>query len=127
MRTENAAICDDIRTENTGKLILVGVYQENILVTKFPTQFRLAAWAEIRVDRNGDIPIEFRILRNRKPLVHGGGILNVRDFTQRVAFTTPPMPIELDSECALSFQLRETGQKWHTLKKLAVKLREEHD
>lgn len=48
----NTVFCDDIRREDNGKAILIGVYTGDLVVQKLPTQFPLSAWIRLTgVDR----------------------------------------------------------------------------
>src|SRR4051812_47095352 len=53
-----ALICDDIRTENTGKQILIGVYGDDIIVGMFPSVVVVALWMRFRFDEVGMHPLE---------------------------------------------------------------------
>ncbi len=47
MKFANAIICDEVRTENTGKQIMIGVYPENIMVSEFPVSLLLGMWSQL--------------------------------------------------------------------------------
>ncbi|AMN46398.1 hypothetical protein ACG33_04620 [Steroidobacter denitrificans] len=45
-------VCDDIRREDNGKAILIGVYVGDILVSAFPVNLRLSFWLQGRARKN---------------------------------------------------------------------------
>ena len=45
--TARVIFCDDIRREDNGKLILIGVYSESLIPGRLPTSIPLAMWVEI--------------------------------------------------------------------------------
>jgi uncharacterized protein DUF6941 len=55
-------VCDEIRTEITGKDILIGVFSGEILVTSFPTVIGVAFWCEVE-NSDEDIGIKEYELR----------------------------------------------------------------
>ena len=43
---ESVLLCDDIRREDNGKAILIGVYSGDIVVPQFPAVLRLSLWLQ---------------------------------------------------------------------------------
>lgn len=43
-------VCDDIRIEDNGKAIIIGVYVGDILVSEFPASLRLGFWVQWKND-----------------------------------------------------------------------------
>jgi hypothetical protein len=71
LRFNSIVMCDEIRTEVTGKDILIGVFSGEILVPSFPTAIGVAFWAEVE-NSNEDIGVkeyELRVgVENGQPL-----------------------------------------------------------
>lgn len=44
LQINSVIICDDIRKEDNGKVIFIGVYSGDILVTKLPALLKLCYW-----------------------------------------------------------------------------------
>lgn len=57
----NALICDDVRVEQTGKHILIGVYSGDIGVPSFPANVAFNFWLQTRQDLPGKLELEFTI------------------------------------------------------------------
>ncbi len=54
-------ICDEIRREDNGKALLVGVYPGDILMSKIPGKMRLAFWLQGRSNVAGKASIDFEL------------------------------------------------------------------
>lgn len=57
----HAIVCDDIRREDNGKFILIGVYPELILLNRIPAQITLSLWLQFRVHIISKTTLEFEI------------------------------------------------------------------
>ena len=55
MQTENFIVCDDVRQENTGKYILIGVYLDDIILSQLPARPVLRIWGQLFFDGFGVI------------------------------------------------------------------------
>ena len=55
-------VCDDVRVENNGKLLLLGVYTPNIVLPGIPAQLpTLALFHLWRADTAGQYPLQLRL------------------------------------------------------------------
>ena len=52
LEVREVLVCDDIRREENGKAILIGVYVGDILVSAFPANLRLSFWLQGRARKN---------------------------------------------------------------------------
>ena len=120
MKFENALVCDDIRTEDTSKRILIGLYSENILVRDFPANLLLAFYVQFYADRNGNMTIELRILQNRKLLVGGASEIVIKDHTKIVTVSFVKIPVRVNGKGMLVFQMKEKDKRWKTVKKIPI-------
>lgn len=46
---QQALLCDDVRTENNGKSILIGIYNQHIILPVFPTSISVCLWVDLRL------------------------------------------------------------------------------
>lgn len=60
MRVHNLTVCDQVRVENNGKFLLIGVYTNTILLSQFPSHFGLNIWLLVEPDAVGSRPFAFR-------------------------------------------------------------------
>jgi hypothetical protein len=58
---DSVLVCDDVRMENNGKAIIIGVYSGTINPLRFPTTLRLVLWMIGRVEGRGEFRLEVRI------------------------------------------------------------------
>lgn len=124
MKFDTTIFCDDVRKEDGGKPFLIGVYLQTILIPEFPAILPLTVWIQFHVSKNGKTEFEFRFLKDRKVTASGGGKANTKDFRKQITLTIHGIPLDFDKPCILSFQMREKGRKWSTLKKIPVGLHE---
>lgn len=122
MRFINVIVCDDVRREDNGKLVLIGIYLEDLLFSKYPGGGILTVWTQFYVHKNGEVPVQFRVLKDNEVLGFAEGILNVTDYKQPITMQVPPFAIQLDSDGLLLFQLKEGKKKWQTMKTLRARL-----
>ena len=54
-----AVFCDDIRREESGKLILVGVYPKALSVEEFPNTLELSLW--VKINKSFQPPYSFKV------------------------------------------------------------------
>jgi Family of unknown function (DUF6941) len=115
-------VCDEIRTENTGKDILIGVFSGEILVPSFPTIIGVAFWCEVE-NSEEDIGIkewELRVgVENGQPLpfkvtadIRAAGTSTLKIPTVRIPIT---------DRTVISLELLE-GENWRVLKSKKVLL-----
>lgn len=55
-RLIDVIICDDVRQETSGKLIVIGIYLGNVLVTSFPTTIPSLSFISKWLTRDGSLP-----------------------------------------------------------------------
>lgn len=112
--------CDDVRTEVTGKDIIIGVYPGNIAVPSFPANMLLCIWFQFWPKGLGDTGVEVRLLGpNNAQLAHVSANLSVRK-QQLGSFHTPQLPIQVQTPGELSVQVRTTDTEWTTIRALPI-------
>lgn len=73
-------ICDDVRKEDNGKILLLGVYPENIVVPQFPFKMPSLCFYELLAsDTAGKWPLKFRMEKTdtRERIIEGEGQLEI--------------------------------------------------
>ena len=115
-------VCDDIRKEDNGKSILIGVYTEAILVNQSPAKLGLSFRIEVMPPSAGNFVVEFRLIGHPK---------DVQIFTTKVNLVFPRselrgvgltgIPITLQVPSRLSLQWKQDGYEWETIKEIGVK------
>lgn len=59
---ETAVLCDQVRREDNGKLILIGVYAGGVLLNSYPTTLSLAGYVEGQILEPGFFETEFQFI-----------------------------------------------------------------
>ena len=102
-------ICDDIRQETTGKVILVGVYAENLVVPSLPVSLSLSFWIRLKRVEPGLSELTVRIGANDKKQ-HEAKITidvpdDVPDVTGNVNIYLQDIPIRLERDSDIFLEL----------------------
>jgi len=104
-------VCDDIRQESNGKLILVGVYSRDIRLSKIPGQAQLAFLIALNASETGGIKFESQVLFNGEQMLHANGEGNI-DGKGLAMVSFPPGPFVFKSEGELVFRARLEDEEW---------------
>lgn len=116
---KNALICDQVRREDNGKLLVIGVYHGSIQVKTFPVAMEIQLLASFRANKLGDLEFEVRALDGAKELAKGTGSMNI-SRTGDGTVALPPMPLKVDGPTVLSFELLQYGDKWRLLASMPI-------
>lgn len=126
MKIENVIICDQVRKEEGGKHLIIGVYPHNILFASFPARALLTPWVQISDDGNRIIFIEFRVLNSDGEILFSAdGQVDATNQSGLLTITLPTIMLEIPDQTILSFQMREPKKRWKTLKQMPAQLRPE--
>jgi hypothetical protein len=116
-------VCDEVRREDNGKLLLIGVYSSSIIVQQLPAVLVLSLVLGVDNDKPAEAAMEFRVLLNEIQLRRGKGVLNVRSAGQNL-IAIQSIPLEkIESEGLLDFQLRLRDRDWETVCSLPLALK----
>ena len=121
LKVDLALICDDVRREDNGKLIIIGVYNRNIQVPKLPATLILSSVVRLVATEATDIDVEFQYLMAGEPKASTKGHLKVTEAGPSL-LNLPPLPIvDIRSECDLEFQWRfGPDDTWETIYSIPV-------
>lgn len=116
----DAVFCDDIRQEDNGKHILIGVYPNDIMLPEFPIQVRLSLWARVRDVTPGTRKFRMRLATPRSGgLEHSGELAIDQDGTLIAVFIG--MPLSFDAPGEMCAYLSIDGEEEFRLTTLLVK------
>lgn len=116
-----AILCDEIRQEDNGKLLVIGMYTGDILIGNFPGTLPLTILLHGQSDADCSVPIEIRFtveFEDDKPFTaSAGGDLNIKGTAQRKEFFTPlpKVPIEFRDKGRLLIDYRIDKKRWRRL------------
>lgn len=116
-----ALFCEDVRREDNGKEMLIGVYSGDIRAGTFPTVIHLVIWMQIISLQSGEAPIEIRLLnKNNDQVFHAGGQIDFRKAYAIGSVHFGPVRVPLSSEDELRLEIREHAGPWTEIKRVLV-------
>lgn len=109
-----AIVCDDVRVEDNGKLILIGVYSDEILFPKFPMAISLAFWIEFESIGVGERQCEYRVVLNpgEVEITKIAGTFGSKKERGKGSFSFGGIGIQFQQPGSLSLQFRGDGKDW---------------
>src|SRR4051794_4058924 len=117
VRFETAIVCDDIRREDNGKEILIGVYSGDITVATFPANLRLFFWISTFVEEGGEQVVNMRVLGpGDVQLIKGEFRIQVSAFPSEGSLPVGPLLLQIQTEGKITLQIKRAGSKWETIK-----------
>lgn len=117
-------ICDDVRQENNGKFIAIGIYSSNMTVPQFPFALPyLTFFMFINSDRAGNFPFRMHLenMENGQRLVEGMGMMGV----QRPGLGASAMrvgPLQFQAAGTYNFVVTIDGEREPIITSLEVSL-----
>jgi hypothetical protein len=114
-------LCDDVRTEVSQKEILIGVYNQDVIVPAYPATLRCAVWIEYESAESGTHSLELRVLTpsgNPAPLI-GFELTFLEAGTATFSFSGLPLRLEHDGEIVIQQKL--AGADWVAIKRKQVR------
>jgi hypothetical protein len=121
-------VCDDVRREASGKDIIIGVYSGAIVVGSFPTNILVSLYVPVTFQRSGTGTVLFQV---RGPhgveLINGSVPLEVFSVTEMGAITIVGMPLQVQTQGELDFQLKAPDGDWESVRKVVVRLPNDAD
>jgi hypothetical protein len=116
-------VCDEVRREDNGKLLLIGVYGDSIIVPALPASLVLSLALWVEGGRASEIPVEFRVMLDEIELRKGKGHIKLASARPNW-IAVPPFPIEpISKEGTLYFQVSVGGEGWDTVASLPLTAR----
>ena len=121
IKFHHAILCDDVRKEDSGKLIFIGVYGPSIKVEKLPATLAFRAVIPVSIKEAFEISFEFRVKNGRKKIFAARA--TARTETPGDSFILVPQFIleHLDHPDVLNFSVRLDEGKWQTIHSISFK------
>ena len=112
-RLMNAVFCEDIRRENNGKDMLLGVYSGDIVVARFPARVSVSLWLQylLAATTGGETGIDLRLrFDGHEKAVHQIGLPFMEVGETTIALRG--MPVVIDGSGVLLLEHRLPGEDW---------------
>jgi len=121
----HAVVCDLVRREDSGKFILIGVYSASILVPKFPSKLRLAAFVEFYPPAKS-FELELRYAdRHGKIFAGASAHVEATELEPMSSVAIPGLPLEFSEQTVLRLEMKINDGEWQLLRLLPVLLKGE--
>src|SRR5690348_11328478 len=106
-----AALCDDVRREDNGKLLFIGIYGRNIVIRRTPANLtlRMAVWVDAPNSLEGKLL--FRCFVDDKKVSEGEGELRI-DGAGLTIINVGPLVFQTKGSAALSVDLKFEDEEW---------------
>jgi hypothetical protein len=120
--------CDDIRREDNGKELLIGVYSGNLVISHLPAHLVLSVWVSFEKPETweGKIPIEFRLLDVSTSRALGYGTFEMEMNSKQTARTGSMalrgLSVMLNHGGDYAFQLKQYDEPWAIVGNITVEV-----
>ncbi|WP_156649632.1 hypothetical protein [Methylobacterium sp. Leaf89] len=106
MTVGSAILCDDLRTEITGKNIIIGVYDPIFSVESFPINHKFAIAFIVDVSAGGNHSFRFRVIDNSDGQVLNGRIqLDTEEGGKNVSLPAVFFNLEMKKSSTLDIEV----------------------
>lgn len=118
---KHVTVCDEIRREDSGKFILIGVYGENIIVPRFPLDMTLAFFMSIIPHKEGEISCQWKITHDKfGDLTVTEGKMLVKQKEKESLVALRRVPLQVPEDGILSLKVRENEGRWRNVKSMLI-------
>ena len=106
-RFGSVIMCEDIRREDNGKLILIGVYSSNVMLQTIPGTFVLRPFVNFQASRLGSMRLDFEFRIGDRMVAEVRGTVNQErrddERPEYISMILPSVPINVSEACTLDF------------------------
>lgn len=119
-------VCDDVRREDNGKLLIIGMYIGDILLAKFPETLKVSFWLQgINRPEVVDREVEFKVTldeleseNQHPPRLLKLAVTNSEDKDAAIGLVGIPMKIEKPTTLVLSVK---SADEWVELARKGIR------
>lgn len=112
-------LCDDVRREDNGKLIMIGVYGSSLLLASFPATLGMRIVTRLTPRKMGKTDVEFRISLGADAIAGMKGAIETVDMNPSIT-NTPPLLLHFAGPGQMKVEVREGGGKWAEILNIPV-------
>jgi hypothetical protein len=114
-----ALLCDDVRMENNGKQIFIGVYSDDIVLNTFPVDLLLNAVVKFKANEVKSHDVVVSAFADKERIMEGKARFTLEKVGS--AFAALPIPIMIRKPCTLTIKLKIGPERANTLLKMQVR------
>jgi hypothetical protein len=118
---KTVVVCDDVRREENGKDILIGVYSAGVLVAQFPAPLQFTFWIQFKGTGIGETTIQFRLMGG-EDVKFAEGRVQMQLLREGLgSISVGPLPLMLQVSTPLTLQMKQAmDADWHTIEEIPV-------
>lgn len=113
-------LCDDIRQETTGKLLIVGLYSQDVVFAQLPAAAAFAMGICIRLDTESPAAVALRIRIDDATVAELQGDMQGR-LESPFWLPLPPIPMRVERPGTLRAEASIAGGPWRTFLEIPVR------
>ena len=117
----SSVVCEDIRQENNGKQILIGVYN-SVLVQQFPVVLSLAFWIQYLPTQTGKFKSGLRVVSGDTTFLDINADIEIPAI-ELSSFNIVGIPFALQTETTLKVELKQPSGQWEFVREFSVRRR----
>jgi hypothetical protein len=118
-----AILCDDVRREDNGKDIIIGVYSGGIIINELPAPLALKVWIQLRHSGAGQTKLRVEINLEGENLAGVEMMMGTQAEVGAGSLFTPTVPVLLTKEGMVSVTLQQGEGEPQQLMQLPVTLK----
>lgn len=128
---DSIIICDDVRREDNGKLILIGVYPSGIGVGKFPATVAVDVVVFFRPQKAGKVCFRVEFVRSWNNQATGGNVNmelippqdeKLKDIQEIQHVTIGKLVLTLEEVGQLTLKYKYEDEDWEEIRELPITL-----
>ncbi|MFN3462818.1 MAG: hypothetical protein ACK4X1_01960 [Terricaulis sp.] len=120
-KIDYAIVCDQVRREDNGKLLFIGVYGTSLLLNTFPGTVALSLIMKVRPTKLGDSNLQFRAMLEGDELASGEITFHLSSHEPAFA-GLPPLPLQIGKPGQLKWEARSGTTRFALLGEIPVTL-----
>ena len=128
VRPLGVIICDDIRKEENGKLLIVGAYPEGIAISNLPAQLTLGVIFLFQSSGPGHVSFQIELRAPGGDTARANIEMDVKYEPRPHSVATVPLsgiPVAIKEEGDMILAFRHKDDEWQTLRIMPVELNTE--
>jgi hypothetical protein len=119
-------LCDDVRREDNGKILVIGMYVGDVLIRQFPTALRLTWLLMGKITSTENPAVEFKVDFNRdasSPRSMAATVSLVQSQDPSTMLVISGIPIEAQEPTSVVLSVKD-GTEWKELARKNLVLQE---
>ena len=124
-RLQQTLLCDDVRREDNGKQILIGIYGNDVLLPGFPANITLCLWMRFTAPTEKQYSLEFSVVGEREQslLPSLSVTMDVADASKYIDLAIRGVTLNVTEPQIVTFKWRSIGAELREILSIEVNTR----